>query len=220
MRARIAAASAALGRPGGRAGCLGGPLGCPGAHRDPGQVGQQRGGLAEGDLRAGPGDHLAQARRQRRPGCAQLLIPRREAVPAFAAVVPGPHHPHRPQHRGDGLGPAPGEARLVAAGALDVRAGIPVPVAGQHRFQQPRAGRGQRGAHRLLQHPQRRALPEHPGGQPGQGCHLGGGDLGQAGQEPPLSPSAGGDTAGPAAGRAAQIASLTAVTSSTRAANR
>jgi hypothetical protein len=75
-------------RPGGRAGCLGGPLDCPGADSDPGQVSEQRGGLAERDLRAGPGDHLGQARRQRRPGCAQLLVPGRGAVPAFAAVIP------------------------------------------------------------------------------------------------------------------------------------
>ena len=39
-------------------------------------------------------------------------------------------------------------------------------------------------------------------------------------REPPLSPSAGGGTACPATGRAAQIASLTSLTSSTRAANR
>ncbi len=73
-----------------RAGRLGGPLDCPGAHSDPGRVGQQGGGLAERDLRAGPGNHLGQPRRQRCPGHAQLPVPWREAVPAFAAVVPGP----------------------------------------------------------------------------------------------------------------------------------
>jgi hypothetical protein len=79
-----------------------------------------------------------------------------------------------------GRRPAAGEERPVAAGALDVRAGIPIITTGQDCFQQPRAGGGQRGPHRLLQHTQRRALPEHPGGQPRQGSHFGCGDLGQA----------------------------------------
>ncbi len=35
---------------------------------------------------------------------------------------------------------------------LNVRAGVPIIVAGQNGLQQPGAGRGQRGAHRLLQH--------------------------------------------------------------------
>ena len=59
---------------------LGGPLRSPGAQRF---AGRQRGGLAEGDLRAGPGDDLAQARRQRLPGCALAAHPRRRAMPAF-----------------------------------------------------------------------------------------------------------------------------------------
>ena len=102
------------GRPGGGAGRLGGPLDGLGVHRDPGQVGQQRGGLAERDLRAGPGDHLGQAGRQRGPGHPQLLIPWREAAVASGAVIPGPYHPHRAEHRADGLGPAARVAGLVA----------------------------------------------------------------------------------------------------------
>ncbi len=69
----------------------------------------------------------------------------------------------------------------MTAGALGMRAGVCVIIAAQHPFQQPCTGRGQRGTHRLLQHTQARALPQHPGGQPGQGPHLGRGDLLQAG---------------------------------------
>jgi hypothetical protein len=61
-----------------------------------------------------------------------------------------------------------------------MRAGVAVIITGQDCFQQPGAGCGQRGAHRLLQHTQARALPQHPGGQPSQDPHLGRGDLLQA----------------------------------------
>src|SRR6266571_535891 len=43
-------------------------------------------------------------------------------------------------------------AGLVTGAALNLRAGVPVIAAGQNGLQQPGAGRGQRGAHRLLQH--------------------------------------------------------------------
>ena len=65
------------------------------------------------------------------------------------------------------------------------RAGVPV-LAGQHRFQQPGAGRGQRGAHRLLQHAQRLARAQHARGQAGQRAYLGGGDLLEPRREPPF----------------------------------
>jgi hypothetical protein len=92
-------------------------------------------------------------------------------------------------------------------------------LAGQHRFQQPRAGAGERGPHRLLQHAQRLARAQHARGQAGQLAYLGGGDLLEPRREPPLSPPAGGEAA-PVTGLTAQIASLTWLTSSTRDANR
>ena len=97
---------------------------------------------------------------------------------------------------------------------------VSVPAAGQHGLQQPGTGPGQRGAHHLLGHPQARALAEQASSQRSQPAYLRGGDLRELRREPPLSPSGGGDAAGPATGRAAQIASLTALTSSTSAANR
>src|SRR6266702_6279080 len=178
------------GRPRGGAAGLGGPLDGLGAHGDPGQVLYQRGGLAERDLRAAPGDHLGQARRGRRAGHAQPLVKRREPVPALPAVIPGPHHPDRAEHGGDGLGPAAGVAGLVTVPAPGVRAGIPVVIAGQHSLQQPDAGRHQRGAHRLLQHAESGALAQHRSGEPGQLAYLRGGDLLDLRREPPLSPPA------------------------------
>jgi len=99
-----------------------------------------------------------------------------------------------------------------------MRAGVPA-AAGQHRFQQPGPGTGQRRPHRLLQHAQSGTGAEHPGGQAGQPAYLRGGDLLEPRREPPPFPP-GERGAVPVAGRAAQIASLTCVTSSTSAANR
>jgi hypothetical protein len=103
--------------------------------------------------------------------------------------------------------------------ALGMRPGIPVIIAGQHGLQQPGTSRRKRRAHRLLQHAKGCPLPQHRRGEPGEPGYLGGGDLLDLVREPPLSPSAGGGAV-PAGGRAAQIASLTAVTSSTSPRNR
>src|SRR5260370_35920685 len=101
-----------------------------------------------------------------------------------------------------------------------MRARVPVTVAGQHGLEQAGAGGDQRRAHRLLQHAQGRAGAEPPGGQPGQRAYLGGGDLIEPRREPSLCPPAGGEPVPAVTGRAAQIASLTWLTSSTSAANR
>jgi hypothetical protein len=61
------------GRPGGRAAGLGGALDGLGGHADPGQVGQQRGGLPERDFRARPG-------RSSRSGPATAMSRRRPAA--------------------------------------------------------------------------------------------------------------------------------------------
>ena len=203
---------------GGGAGRLGGPLDGPCAHGDPGQVFKQRGGLAEGDLRAGPGDHLGKTRRQRRPGHPQLLIARSEAALAFPAVIPGPGHLHRAEGRADRLGPAARVAGLVTGAALGVRAGA------RHRRpgRPPAAGHQPRPARPASPAPARRAAPgaQQAGGHRSQLAYLRSGDLREVRREPPLSPSAGGGAACRGTGLAAQIASLTALTSSTKAANR
>jgi hypothetical protein len=70
--------------------------------------------------------------------------------------------------------------------ALRMRSGVPVAVAGQHRFQQPGAGTGERGAHRLLQHAQPGPGAQQASGQAGQRAYLGGGDLLEPRREPPF----------------------------------
>jgi hypothetical protein len=110
----MAAVSAAAASRAARAGGLGGALDGPGVQADPGEVGQQRGGLAERDFGPGPGGHLGQARGQRHAGDAQLLVAGGEPVTAVPAVIPGPRHLHGPEHASDRLGPAAGEGGLVA----------------------------------------------------------------------------------------------------------
>jgi len=72
--------------------------------------------------------------------------------------------------------------------ALNVRAGVPVTVAGQDGFQQPGAGRRQRGAHRLLQHAQPAPGAEQASSQCSQPAYLPGGDLRELRREPPFPP--------------------------------
>jgi hypothetical protein len=82
---------------------------------------------------------------------------------ASGAVIPGPADAHRAEHGRDGLVPRARVNGLPAAvTAGSPRPAVPVTVAGQHRFQQPCPGTGERGAHRLLQHAQPRARAQHP----------------------------------------------------------
>ena len=127
---------------------------------------------------------------------------------AFPAVVPGALQPHRPERGGDGLVPDSRVGGLPAAAAPGARAAYPSSL-DRTGLQQRRAGGGQHGAHRLLQHGQPVPGAEHPRGQPRQPAYLGGGDLLEPRREPPLSPPAGGEAAPAVTGRAAQIASLT-----------
>ena len=132
-------------------------------------------------ISARPGD----SGRARHP---ELGVAGREPVLARRAVIPRPLQRNGAEHGGDGLVPAAGVTGLVAVRAFRVRPGVAVAAAGQHRFQQPGAGRGERRAHRLLQHAQPLPGPEHARGQPGQPAYLGGGDLLDPRREPPLSP--------------------------------
>ena len=109
---------------------------------------------------------------------------------------------------------------LPAAAAARTRPGVSVVLLVQHRLQQRRSRRRQRCAHRLLGHPQRGTGTQHARRQPGQPAYLGGCGLLKPCREPPLCPPGGRDPAPAVAGRAAQIASLTWLTSSTRSANR
>ncbi len=127
---------------------------------------------------------------------------------AVPAVIPRTPQAHRAERGGHRLVPDAGVSGLPAAAtAGSPRPAVPV-LAGQHRFQQPGAGRGERGAHRDLQKAERLAAAQHARSQAGQLPYLGGGNLLEPRREPPLCPP-GGRGAVLAAGRAAQIASLT-----------
>ena len=91
---------------------------------------------ANGTADAGPGVHLGQARRQRRPGDTQLAVPGRQAVPAGGAVIPGAVQLHRPDHGVDGLGPVGDELRVVAVPAAGPRSAV-AGVDAQQALQQP-----------------------------------------------------------------------------------
>jgi len=106
--------------------------------------------------------HLGQAWRQRAAGQqAELPVAGREPALARRAVIPRAGQAQRAEHRGDGPGPAARVVRLVARRALSARAGVAVIAVVEDGLQQPSAGSGERGAHRLLQRAQRGARAEH-----------------------------------------------------------
>src|SRR6266571_3184084 len=139
-------------------------------------------------FRAGQRGHLGQARRQRPAGQqAELPVAGSEPAPAGRAVIPGPLQCCRAEDRGDRLGPAARVTGLPgAADALGMRAGVAVVLLIQHGLQQRRPRRGERGAHRILQHAQHRAGAEHARRDPGEPAYLGGGGLLEPRREPPL----------------------------------
>jgi hypothetical protein len=188
--------------------------------RDPGQLTDQPGRSGERHRRGGAGGHLAQPRRHRLAGHAQLTVPRCQAVAAAGAVVPGPAQRDRAEYRADGLVPVGGKLRLVPGRADGPRAPEPR-IGGQQRLQQATAKLGQPGADgqfRRLQPPAGGQRRRHRGGQL---AYLGGRLRGERVAEPFFCPSGAGawPPAAGGAGRASQIASLTSTICSLSAAN-
>jgi hypothetical protein len=165
---------------------------------------------ANGTAAAVPVGHPGQPRRPRLPGCPQLGIARREAMPAGGAVIPRPADGDSAEHGAHGLVPVGDEPGLVPGRAVGERA----PVAGagaQQRLQQRASEPGQPGPQREFRRLQARAACQRGGHGGGQPRYLRGGVGGERLAEPPLCPSGGGAWPAPAAGtdRASQIASLT-----------
>ena len=100
---------------------------------------------------------------------AELGVPRREAVPAARAVIPGPRQGDRAEHRVDDLVPVGDEHGLVPPAARDARSPVPA-VGGQQLLQHAPAQPQQPGPeHRLRRlHPGIAAAqdPGRLGGQP------------------------------------------------------
>ena len=133
LRAAISGRGPGRRRDGGAAG-LGRPLGPLGGQPDPGQLLQQARRPREGHGGRGLVVHRGQARRHGRAGHAELGVPRREAVPALRAVVPGPRHRDQTEHRVERLVPVAGERGLVPLAARDARSPVPA-VSGQQLLQ-------------------------------------------------------------------------------------
>ena len=89
-----------------------------------GQLGKIPAALREGLRAAHPGHHRPQPRGERGAADAQLRVPRRQAVTARRAVVPGAPQGDRSQHRVDALGPVADELGPVPRPALDARAAL------------------------------------------------------------------------------------------------
>ena len=140
---------AAGGRRDGAAAGLGRPLGALDGEPDACQFLQQGGCLRERDRGGGAVVHRGQARRHGRARRAELGVPRREAVPALGAVIPGPRQGDRAEHRVDGLVPVGDEHGLVPPAARDARSPVPA-VGGQQLLQHAPAKPQQPGPeHRL-----------------------------------------------------------------------
>ena len=144
--------------------------------------------LGEGDLRAGQGDHLAPGpATARRPGQCPA------ADPAARSRARSRGSDTRPASACTGpstvvmvLGRLPAKAACRPQAHLTRGPAYPSSVPASTACSSGAPDDGQRGAHRLLQHPQRRAGAEHARRPARPAVYLGGGDLLQAGREPPF----------------------------------
>jgi hypothetical protein len=154
------------------------------------------------------------------PGHAQLGVPRGQAMPALAAVIPGAADAHRAQHRVHGLAPVGDKPRLVPSPAVHGRAAV-TGISGEQAFQQAAAQLGQPGAKRQLYRLQAAATGQARRCRRRQPPYLGGRFRRERLTEPPFCPSASRAwlPAAGAAGRASQIASFTSTICSESAAN-
>ena len=116
-----------------------------GSDGEAGQLAQQGAGAREAGPGRGDAHHAQRRRRQEGVLHAESAITRSEAVVTPLAVVPGALQSQRAQRGGEGLGPAPGQARLGAALAGQMGA-LLVAVVGVERARDGLA-------HELQRHP-------------------------------------------------------------------
>ena len=144
-----------------------------GDNRIPASSANRSAALANGAAARGAGGHLAQPRRQRRPGDAELVVARHDPAPARGAVIVGAAHRDRAQHGVDVLVAVADELGVMARAAVDPRAAV-AGVGGQQLLQQRAAQLRHRGADRQLHRLQARAERAQRGdGQRGQPLYLG-----------------------------------------------